>query len=79
MARPGFPVPDDIVPSGAGISDWVNVTLYGETITEVRDKKQAYFERYDPRGYDTRTVDSSIRYHPDGYYYIRIKRWSTCD
>ncbi len=79
MVYPGFPVPDDIVPSGVGLRDWINVTFYGETISEVAKKKQDYFERYDPRGYDTRTVDSSIRRHPDGYYYIRIKRWYTCD
>ena len=78
MAQPGFPVPPDEIESGAGVRKWVNCTFYGDTIDEVKAKKKDYFENYDPRGYDTHTL-GNITKHPDGYYYLKVRRWSTCD
>lgn len=78
MARPGFPVPDDIVPSGSGRRDWVNCVFYGETTDEVIKKRADYFAKYPPQGYDTHT-EGSIDRHPDGYYLVRVQRWASCD
>lgn len=78
MARPGFPIPKDQVGTGAGSRGWVNAVFYGETIEEVQKKKAKYFAEYPPQGYDTHS-DGSIARHPDGYYYLRVKRWSSCD
>ena len=77
MSRPGFPVPEDIVESGSGFKGWVNCTFYGDSIEEVAEKKSQYFKEYPPQGYDTQTL-TNVAQHPDGYYYIKIKRWSTC-
>jgi len=78
MARPGFPVPEDEIESGSGRRCWVNCTFYGETQGEVAKKRKNYFEFYPPQGYDTQTIDN-IRKHPDGYWYVKVRRWSTCD
>jgi len=78
MARPGFPVPEDVIQHGYGERRWVNCTFYGETQIEVIAKRQEYFNQYPPQGYDTHT-EGSINHHPDGYYYIRVRRWSTCN
>ena len=78
MPRPGFPIPKDIIGHGAGYRKWVNCTFYGETIEEVQKKKANYFAEYPPQGYDTHT-EGGITKHPDGYYWLRIRRWSTCD
>lgn len=77
MARPGFPVPKDKVETGAGLRCWVNCTFYGDTVEEVVEKRRQYFKVYDPRGYDTKS--DNVAKHPDGYYYMKITRWSTCD
>ncbi len=65
MARPGFPVPDDIIHTGCGIRGWVNCTFYGDTMEEVSEKHRKYFKKYPPQGYDTHT-EGSISRHPDG-------------
>lgn len=78
MARPGFPVPDDYIESGAGKRCWVNCIFYGDTIEEVAEKKRKYLKKYPPQGYSTNTV-SNINRHPDGYYVLKVQRWSTCD
>jgi len=79
MARPGFPVPEDVVPSGSGQRGWINCVFYGETVDGVAAKRSEYFAKYPPQGYDTHSPDGAIARHPDGYYYIKIRRWSTCD
>lgn len=71
-------IPKDIVESGAGRRCWVNCTFYGATQQEVAKKRKDYFDMYPPQGYDTHTV-GNIYKHPDNYYVIRVKRWSTCD
>jgi len=76
MVRPGFPVPKDEIEVGAGQRCWVNCVFYGTTIEEVIEKRRKYFEAYDPRGYDTQS--DNVYHHPDGYYQIKIRRWSTC-
>jgi hypothetical protein len=78
MARPGFPVPEDIIESGSGIRDWVNCTFFGDTVDGVAAKRTDYFKKYPPQGYDTHAKSKAIARHPDGYYYIKITRWSTC-
>lgn len=78
MARPGFPVPKDKIAGGAGIRGWVTSTFYGDTLEEVQKKKAKYFAEYPPQGYDTHTQGAIVR-HPDGYYYLHVTRWSTCD
>jgi hypothetical protein len=77
MVRPGFPVPKDEIETGAGQRRWVNCTFYGATIEEVAKKRADYFDMYAPQGYDTKS--DNFAHHPDGYYYVKIKRWSTCD
>ena len=78
MVRPGFPVPEDKIESGAGVRRWVNCTFYGATPDEVAEKSKRYFDESPPQGYDTHT-QGSIMSHPDGYYYVFVRRWSTCD
>ena len=78
MVQPGFPVPEDIIGYGAGHRAWVNCTFFGASIDEVAEKRKAYFDKYPPQGYDTHT-DGSINKHPDGYYFVRVVRWSSCD
>jgi hypothetical protein len=75
---PGINLPKDIIPSGASQRGWVDCTFYGETLQDVSHKKQNYFDRYPPQGYDTHST-SPIARHPDGYYYIKVRRWSSCD
>jgi len=79
MARPGFPVPKDKAETGAGLHCWVNCTFYGDTLGEVADKVIVYKREYPTQRYDTHTVGKKIHKHPDGYYYAKVKRWSTCD
>lgn len=74
----GITLPKDKVGSGSGRHDWVNCTFYGEELEDVAAKKKAYFDEYPPRGYDTHTV-GNITKHPDGYYFLHVKRWSSCD
>ena len=78
MVRPGFPIPEDEVESGSGRRGWVHATFYGDSMTEVGKKRQDYIDQYPPQGYDTHT-EGPISRHPDGYYMVRVKRWSTCD
>ena len=77
MARPGFPVPEDVIGHGAGERKWVHCTFFGATPEEVSKKRKKYFGEYPPQGYDTRT-EGGVYKHPDGYYLIRVVRWSTC-
>jgi hypothetical protein len=78
MTRPGFPVPKDAVGSGSGVRGWVHATFYGEDMEEVEKKRKRYLEEYPPQGYDTHTIGSIVK-HPDGYYYVQMKRWASCD
>jgi hypothetical protein len=77
MSRPGFPIPDDIIKTGCGMSDWVHCTFYGDTVEEVKEKRKKYFEKYPPQGYDTSST--SINRHSDGYYVVSTTRWSSCN
>jgi predicted RNase H-like HicB family nuclease len=74
----GITLPKDIIEQGVGYRGWVNCTFFGETIEEVQAKRKTYFGEYPPEGYDTHT-EGSIQKHSDGYYLVRIRRWSTCD
>jgi len=78
MVKPGFPVPKDEIESGDGKRGWVYCTFYGATTKEVIEKREAYLNEYPPQGYDTHTP-KNIYKHPDGYYCVTMKRWSSCN
>jgi len=78
MSRPGFPIPDDYIETGCGRTGWVTCRFYGDTIVEVAQKKEKYFEKYPPEGYDTHTPNNVYK-HPNGYYCIEVQRWSSCN
>lgn len=78
MVQPGFPVPADKIESGSGQRGWVYCTFYGATLEEVKQKRANYFKEYPPQGYDTHTPNNIYK-HPDGYYAVTVKRWSSCD
>ena len=71
-------VPEDRIESGSGRRCWVNATFFGATEAEVGKKKKRYFSAFDPRGYDTRVVEGPKR-TSEGYYFIKIQRYSTCN
>ena len=75
---PGIILPKDIIGHGAGHSKWVKCTFFAEDMEEIKAKKKAYFDQFPAQGYDTHT-DGNITRHPDGYYFLRIIRWSSCD
>jgi len=74
----GVKLPKDEIETGSGSRRWINCTFYGKTMEEVAAKRKAYLKQYPPQGYDTHTVGNIFR-HPDRYYFVRMKRWSTCD
>lgn len=71
-------VPKDKVESGSGRRCWVTAEFYGETEAVVDGKAKKYFREYDPRGYDTRFL-RAVRRHEDGYWFVVIQRYSTCN
>jgi hypothetical protein len=79
MARPGFPVPPDEIEYDTGYRTWIYCTFYGDTNEEVVEKRRKYIEEYPSQGYDTQTIGRKIFRHTNGYYYVQMKRWSTCD
>lgn len=75
---PGITLPKDIIESDGAKRDWLTCIFFAEDPATIGQKKLRYFEKYPPQGYDTHTV-GNINKHPDGYYTLKVKRWSTCD
>lgn len=50
--------------------------IYGRTKEEAEEKKRKYFASYPARGYNTHIYSEGWL---NGYYYILIDRWHSCD
>ena len=71
-------IPKDDFGGGWGTRGWVVSTLYAKYGAELKQKIEGYFRDFHPMGYDTHIATEPYR-HKDGYWVVRIRRWSTCD
>jgi len=68
-------MPKDEISSG-NRDDQCWAKFYGRTKEEADRKRKGYFDAYPTRGYNTHTYSEGWL---NGYYYILIDRWHSCD
>jgi len=75
QGRERLGIPRDEYSSG-NRDDQCWAKLYGCTKEEADKKREKYFDTYPTRGYNTHTHSEGWL---NGYYYILIDRWHSCD
>lgn len=70
-------IPEDQIESGSGIKDWVTSEFFGKDAATVGDKVDNYRRQFPPQGYDTHTL-TGPRLSSLGYWWARVRRYSTC-
>jgi hypothetical protein len=76
MGEKKVKIPEDSLP--IGVYGQVAATFYSETLEGLKKKVDDYFRDFHPAGYGT-YISQPIASHPDGYWWCKVSRWSSCD
>ena len=70
-------IPEDQEESGSGVRNWVDAAFFGKDAAEVTTKIKNFHDKYPTQGYDTHIIVGP-RESPEGYWWTKVRRFSTC-